>query len=111
MPLWSHLKCPHMRPPLRTRDEAPRYRDDTVVLERLFRERPDPRDFLTDPYEQARLTHLGGIVQRVPHASILEIGCAEGIFTAWLTTIAEHVVALDVSPRHAHGLKNVLPRR
>jgi len=69
-----------------------------VVLERLFRERLDPWDFLTDPYEQARLTKLGSIVQRVPHASVLEIGCAEGVFTAWLTTVAEHVVALDVSP-------------
>ncbi len=80
MPLWSRLQRPHTRPPLRTRNEAPRYIDDTMVLERLFRERPDPWDFLTDPYEQACLTHLGGIVQRVPHASVLEVGCAEGVF-------------------------------
>ena len=98
MPLWSRLQRRHTRPPLRTRNEAPRHIDDTVVLERLFRERPDPWDFLIYRYEQACLTKLGSIVQRVPHASVLEIGCAEGVFTAWLTTVAEHVVALDVSP-------------
>lgn len=86
------------RRPLSSRQEAPRYANDAAALERLFRERPDPWDFLTEPYEQARLARLGAIVQRVPHAAVLEIGCAEGVFTAWLTTVAKHVVALDVSP-------------
>lgn len=78
-------------------EEPPRYTNDSTALEQLFRERNDPWNFLTDPYEQARLTRLCALVQQVPHASVLEIGCAEGLFTAWLTTVAEHVVALDVS--------------
>jgi len=86
------------RRPLTSRQEAPRYTDDAAALEQLFRQRPDPWDFLTDSYEQARLARSQELVQQVPHTSVLEVGCAEGAFTAWLTTVAEHVVALDVSP-------------
>jgi len=88
----------HPRRPLTSRQEAPRYTDDAAALEQLFRQRPDPWDFFTDAYEQARLARLQELVRRVPHRSVLEVGCAEGAFTAWLTTVAEQVVALDVSP-------------
>jgi hypothetical protein len=88
----------HVRGPLRMWNEPPRYTDDGAALEQLFRARPDPWDLCTDAYEQARLTYLSTHVQRLPHASVLEIGCAEGVFTAWLTTLADSVVALDVSP-------------
>src|SRR6476620_9800597 len=76
---------------------APRYTEDADALERLFRVREDPWHFLSDPYEEARLTFLQQLVLRVPHRSILEVGCAEGMLTAWLTTVAERVVAVDVS--------------
>jgi len=76
---------------------APRYTEDADALERLFRVREDPWHFLSDPYEEARLTFLQQLVLRVPHRSILEVGCAEGLLTAWLTTVAERVVAVDVS--------------
>ena len=97
MPRVPFFRVRQTRRPIRTRDEAPRYTNDAAALEHLFYDRPDPWDFLTDPYEQARLARLGALVQRVPHESVLEIGCAEGVFTAWLTTVAHHVVALDVS--------------
>ncbi len=43
------------RRPLTSCNEAPRYTEDAAALEQLFRERPDPWDFFTDPYEVARL--------------------------------------------------------
>lgn len=78
--------------------EAPRYTDDANALEQLFRKHSDPWSFLSSPYEQERLARLAEVVKRAPHKSVLEIGCANGVFTAWLTTVAERVVALDVSP-------------
>lgn len=78
--------------------EAPRYADNADALEQLFLKHSDPWSFLSSPYEQERLARLAGVVKRVPHASVLEIGCANGVFTAWLSTVAGRVVALDVSP-------------
>ena len=98
------------RQPLNSRNEAPRYTEDAAALEQLFRQRPDPWDFFTDPYESARLTHLQELVQQVPHRSVLEVGCAEGALTAWLTTVAEHVVALDISATACERARTRAPK-
>jgi len=85
------------RAQLTDQQEPKRYANDWDSLEALFREREDPWDFLTDAYEQARLRRLAELVRLVAPSSVLEVGCAEGIFTEWLARYGAEVVALDVS--------------
>ena len=73
------------------------YPDNYDELERLFRWSRDPWHFETCSYERERLRSLLMRVQECPHASILEVGCAEGVFTSQLSQITEDVVAIDVS--------------
>lgn len=49
------------------------------------------------PYNQKTFTDLIALIESVPHASILEVGCAQGAFTAKLTQISNDVTAIDVS--------------
>lgn len=89
--LWKAL--------LRELSHSPRwYADSPDEFERLFRWSPDPWNFEVSPYERRRLQGLLDIVKQYPHESILEVGCAEGVFTSELSKIAKHVVAIDVSP-------------
>jgi SAM-dependent methyltransferase len=61
-------------------------------------QRGDPWELANSEYEQARyarlITLLGG--RRYPR--VLELGCGQGTFTRLLAPLADHVVALDVSP-------------
>lgn len=66
-------------------------------LRRTFRERVDPWHFETSPYEQGRFAKMLALVQSVPHARILEVGCAEGHFTERLLTVSGSVTAIDLS--------------
>jgi SAM-dependent methyltransferase len=75
-----------------------RYSDDHDGLERIFQTLEDPWNFETSPYEQDRLELLLDVVKKYPHRSILEVGCAEGVFTAKLAETAPQVVAIDVCP-------------
>ncbi len=75
-----------------------RYREDHDELELIFQALSDPWNFETSAYEQARLAWLLREVERHPHESVLEVGCAEGLFTRMLTTISPRVVGIDVSP-------------
>ena len=74
------------------------YSDGEDDFERLFKWSDDPWNFQQSRYERERLQFLLQIVQQYPHASILEIGCAEGLFTSELSKISKEVVAIDVSP-------------
>ncbi|MBI1929965.1 methyltransferase domain-containing protein [Candidatus Poribacteria bacterium] len=67
-------------------------------FERLFRWSQDPWNFEGSSYERSRLQGLLEIVKQYPHDTILEVGCAEGVFTSKLSKIAKRVVAIDVSP-------------
>lgn len=73
------------------------YSDKHHEMERLFRWSHDPWNFKTSPYEQDRFGWLLETIRDYPHNSILEVGCAEGLFTSHLQTIAKTVVAIDVS--------------
>lgn len=85
------------------------YGDTFDEFERLFRWSADPWNFETSRYEQERLQCLLGIVQQYPHDTVLEVGCAEGLFTSQLTKIAKDVVAIDVSPTALSRAKQRCP--
>lgn len=74
------------------------YSNDHAELERIFRTLKDPWNFESSPYEQERLMLLLQEVKGCPHDSILEVGCAEGVFTSMLSTLSSRVVGIDVSP-------------
>ena len=73
------------------------YSDDHNELGRIYQILKDPWNIQVSQYEQTRLRLLLEEVQRHPHESVLEVGCGEGVFTSLLTTIAQRVVAIDVS--------------
>jgi len=66
-------------------------------LERQFLLSEDPWHFATSSYERRRFAIMLALVQSVPHARILEVGCAEGHFTQHLLRLGE-VTAIDLSP-------------
>ncbi len=74
------------------------YSDDHRELERIFKTLKDPWNFESSPYEQERLKLLLDEVARCSPGSVLEVGCAEGVFTSMLSTMTDRVVGIDVSP-------------
>lgn len=73
------------------------YSDRHHEFERLFQWTKDPWNFERSRFEQERMQSLFETIKTLPHETILEVGCAEGLFTAQLETIARQVVAIDVS--------------
>jgi peptidoglycan/xylan/chitin deacetylase (PgdA/CDA1 family) len=57
---------------------------------------PDPWDYGSD-YEQAKYRQTLDMVRRGPARRALEIGCAEGMFTAMLAGEVAELLAMDVS--------------
>ena len=49
------------------------------------------------PYNQKAFKDLISLIKLVPHASILEVGCGQGSFTAKLLEVSKDVTAIDVS--------------
>lgn len=84
-----------------TRGEVARYQDAYSSLDRLFRSRPDPWSFEADAYNAMRFDEIADVIRRVPHRSILDVGCAEGHLTRRLCGLSESVVAIEVSPTAA----------
>lgn len=66
-------------------------------MNRQFRKRVDPFAYGTVPYEAARLAAMDEALGRRPLGTVLEVGCAEGHFTATLAKRAGRVIALDIS--------------
>lgn len=66
-------------------------------LEQQFLLGEDPWHFATSAYERQRFALMLALVRSVPHARILEVGCAEGHFTHHLLQLGE-VTAIDLSP-------------
>jgi 2-polyprenyl-3-methyl-5-hydroxy-6-metoxy-1,4-benzoquinol methylase len=66
-------------------------------LERIFQNGIDPWHYERSLYEQMRFAKLLALVRTVPHARVLEVGCAEGHFTERLLTISRSVTAIDLS--------------
>ncbi|MBI4349461.1 MAG: class I SAM-dependent methyltransferase [Elusimicrobia bacterium] len=65
-------------------------------MNRVFSRGEDPYRYAESPYERARLDAMEASLK--PCARALEVGCAEGLFTARLAKLAREVVALDISP-------------
>jgi len=66
-------------------------------MNRQFGKREDPFSYATTPYEAARLAAMDAALGAGPLGPVLEVGCAEGHFTATLTGRASRVLAVDIS--------------
>lgn len=64
-------------------------------LEELF-QKSDPW-VKTKEYRKEAEENILTLLRSVPHASVLEVGCAEGAFTKRLLTVAKNVTGIDVS--------------
>lgn len=71
---------------------------DRRKMERVFSRRPDPFAYETSPYETARFKAMAGCLGGRRYGAALEVGCAEGAFTAVLAERAGRVTAIDISP-------------
>jgi len=60
--------------------------------------REDPWDY-ESAYEQRKYRHTLEMIPGDPFPEVLELGCAEGVFTQMLAEKAENVLAVDISER------------
>jgi SAM-dependent methyltransferase len=76
----------------------------------------DPWELQTSRFEQERYAHLLRVLAGRRYARVLEIGCGVGTFSRQLASIAESVLAIDISPiaidraRAESDLRNVVFR-
>lgn len=68
-----------------------------AAFEARYREDPDPWDFGTSSYEQARYRSIMAALPRLRYRSAYEPGCSVGELTALLAERCLQVVAVDVS--------------
>ena len=78
------------------RDALPRCTPD--AFEQRYRERPDPWNFQTSPYEQTRYKVTLAALTQPRYSYAFEPGCSLGELTALLAQRCEQVLATDVSP-------------
>jgi hypothetical protein len=83
-------------------------------FERLFAASPDPWGYRSSAYEREKYAATLGALDGRHFARALEVGPANGIFTAQLAERCEELVAIDYSPRalalaarQLHGHDNV----
>lgn len=62
------------------------------------------------PYNKKTFEDLLALIKLVPHASILEIGCAQGAFTKRLLEISDDVTGIDVSESAINQAKQRAPK-
>ncbi|SEN10915.1 Nodulation protein S (NodS) [Sphingomonas gellani] len=70
---------------------------DSDYFEDLYREKGDPWEFETSPYERAKYDHTLAALPRDRFASVLEVGCANGVLTERLAPRCDRLLAVDVS--------------
>jgi SAM-dependent methyltransferase len=71
---------------------------DPAGFEQLYREREDPWEFATSPYEAAKYDRTIAALGGRRFARGLELGCSIGVLTARLAESCDALVALDASP-------------
>ena len=71
--------------------------DEPAYWNALFR-REDPWSYCSE-YEQQKYAHTLELLPEGTSHSVLEIGCAEGIFTAMLAERVGRLLAVDISGR------------
>ena len=59
--------------------------------------RGDPWDFESSEYERGRCAHLLQLIEGRRYARTLEIGCGAGYLTRQLASLADQILALDIS--------------
>jgi 2-polyprenyl-3-methyl-5-hydroxy-6-metoxy-1,4-benzoquinol methylase len=91
------------------RGDVPRYEAAYDTIERFYQAKPDLWEFERKNYEMARFDRILEVIRRVPHASILDVGCAKGHLTRRLCGIAKEVVAIDVSSTAVERTREVAP--
>jgi SAM-dependent methyltransferase len=75
----------------RTRSIGPGY------FEQLYRDKGDPWQFASSPYEQAKYRHSLQALPNDKYASALEVGCSIGVLTRLLAGRCTALLAVDVS--------------
>jgi predicted TPR repeat methyltransferase len=65
----------------------------------LYAADPDPWDFQTSAYEDAKYTATIAALRGRKFARGLEVGCSIGVLTSRLATVADSLVATDISER------------
>ena len=65
-------------------------------FKRLYESNPDPWDFSTRPYEQAKYRHTVQALGRRRFAAGLEIGCSIGILTRMLASRCDTLLGVDI---------------
>lgn len=70
----------------------------------------DPWNFRTSPHELKRFKTMLDFLDAIPHASILEVGCAEGFFTKMLLKKCDDVTAIDISDIALDRAKRYAPQ-
>jgi len=68
-----------------------------AFFEELWRQ-PDPWALGSSAFERQRYARLIGALDDRRYGRVLEIGCRAGRFTRMLSSLAERIVALDISP-------------
>jgi SAM-dependent methyltransferase len=58
----------------------------------------DPWDFEHSAYEKARCARLISIIEDRLYERVFEIACGAGYFTRLLAPLADHIMAVDISP-------------
>jgi SAM-dependent methyltransferase len=61
-------------------------------------QRGDHWELDSSAFEQARFARLHALLAERHYPRVLELGCGTGAFTHHLARLADHVVALDISP-------------
>lgn len=75
----------------------PSFIGKTDKFENLFKSIPDPWNFKNSAYEKKRYKILLNYVKKINPKNILEVGCAEGLFTEKLSEICGNVIAIELS--------------
>lgn len=66
-------------------------------FQNLYREKADPWNFGTSPYEDEKYRATLAALPREHYANALEIGCSIGVFTAQLAPRCSSLLGIDVS--------------
>jgi SAM-dependent methyltransferase len=65
--------------------------------ERFYRTGEDPYDFGSNRYELQKYARLLDAVGGGRYSRVLEVGCAQGVFTEMLAPLCDELVAVDIS--------------
>lgn len=68
-----------------------------AYFEQLYREKGDPWQFASSPYERAKYRHSLRALPKQTYANVLEIGCSIGVLTRLLADRCTALLAVDVS--------------